>query len=57
MKIETLKVDGGATNNKFLMQFQADILQKTVIKTKIRDSTCLGVAFAAGLQTGIFKNL
>jgi glycerol kinase len=56
IKIASLKVDGGITVNNFINQFQADILQKKIIKTLVKDSTCLGSAMIAGLGAGIFKN-
>ncbi|KRX06702.1 hypothetical protein PPERSA_09104 [Pseudocohnilembus persalinus] len=57
IKIDYLNVDGGVTDNKFLMHFQSDLLQKPIIKNKILDSTCMGAAFAAGLSAGIYKDL
>ncbi|KAL4449588.1 hypothetical protein ABPG74_007411 [Tetrahymena malaccensis] len=56
-KIDSLKIDGGLSKNKFLMQFQADILQKDIYQTKVVDSTCLGVAFAAGLSSNVYKDV
>jgi len=56
IKINSLNVDGGITVNEFIMQFQSDLLQKRLIKTRIKDSTCLGAAFAAGYNAGIWKN-
>ncbi len=44
-----LRVDGGATRNDFLMQFQADILGKRVVRPANTETTALGAAFAAGL--------
>lgn len=49
LKIEQLNVDGGAIENDFLMQFQADILNKKVVKPQMIESTALGAAFLAGL--------
>jgi len=49
IKIEQLNVDGGAIKNNFLMQFQADILNKNVVKPKMIESTALGAAYLAGL--------
>lgn len=51
-----LKVDGGASRDKFLMQFQADILGKSIRRTMIRETTALGAAYLAGLAVGIWKN-
>ena len=53
--ITALKVDGGACRDQFLMQFQADILQKQVYRPKIRETTALGAAYLAGLATGVWS--
>ena len=55
--ITVLKVDGGATKNKYLMQFQSDILHKTIKLPKCLETTALGAAYMAGLQCGFFPNL
>ena len=55
--IVALKVDGGLTNSKPLMQFQADILHIPVIRPVVVETTALGAAYAAGLSTGFWKNL
>lgn len=52
-----LKVDGGASLNNFLMQFQSDILDIDIIRPKIAESTALGAAFISGLAVGLFKDL
>jgi len=49
--------DGGATKNRYLMQFQADILQQEVNTAEMAETTALGAAFFAGLATGFFPNL
>lgn len=54
--IKELRVDGGATANNLLMQFQADILQSPVIRPKILETTALGAAYLAGLAVGFWKN-
>lgn len=56
--IETteLKVDGGASNNDFLMQFQADILGVPVLRPRIVETTARGSAFLAGLAVGFWKD-
>ena len=54
--ISTLKVDGGASRDQFLMQFQADILDKVVQRPAIRETTALGAAYLAGLATGVWKS-
>lgn len=51
-----LRVDGGASANDLLMQFQADVLQTTVIRPKILETTALGAAFLAGLAVSFWKN-
>ena len=53
-KIKTLKVDGGASKNNFLMQFQSDILDAKVLRGKIGENTALGVCYLAGLKSGIW---
>ncbi|CAN5835918.1 glycerol kinase GlpK [soil metagenome] len=54
--LRSLKVDGGATANNFLMQLQADILGVEVIRPKVAETTSLGAAYAAGLAVGFWKN-
>lgn len=56
-KIKSLKVDGGATANKLLMQFQSDILATKIMLPKCLETTALGVAYLAGLATGYYKDL
>lgn len=51
-----LKVDGGASNNNLLMQIQADLLHKTVIRPSSTESTALGAAFFAGLAVGFWES-
>jgi glycerol kinase len=53
---DKLAVDGGAVDNTFLMQFQADILNKPVVRPSIIESTSLGVAYMAGLKAGVWKS-
>ena len=55
-KLTELKVDGGASRDKFLMQFQADILGKQVRRPMIRETTALGAAYLAGLAVGVWKD-
>lgn len=50
-----LRADGGASRDQFLMQFQADILQRPVRRPMIRETTALGAAYLAGLATGVWK--
>lgn len=56
MKLVTLKVDGGASNNNFLMQFQADILNATIKRPAVTETTALGAAYLAGLAVGFYKD-
>ncbi len=56
-KLEVLRVDGGMVANDLLMQFQADILGRPVVRPAISETTALGAAYAAGLATGFYKNL
>jgi glycerol kinase len=55
--ITELRVDGGASANDLLMQFQADILQCPVVRPKIIETTSLGAAFLAGLAVGFWKDI
>jgi glycerol kinase len=54
--LEVLRVDGGMAENELLMQFQADILNRQVVKSSINETTSLGAAYAAGLAVGFFMN-
>ena len=55
LPLKGLRADGGASRDGFLMQFQADILQKQVYRPKIRETTALGAAYLAGLATGVWN--
>ncbi|WP_338983747.1 glycerol kinase GlpK [Spiroplasma endosymbiont of Othius punctulatus] len=55
--LKFLKVDGGASKNKFLMQFQADISQTNVVKPVNVETTAMGAAYLAGLAVGYWKNV
>ncbi|NIG57055.1 glycerol kinase GlpK [Chitinophaga sp. Cy-1792] len=57
MKIEELRVDGGATSNNLLMQFQADILNIRVVRPNITETTALGAAYLAGLAVGFWDSI
>lgn len=57
ISITSIHVDGGATSNPFLMQFQADIMGLDVIKPDQLESTARGIAWMAGLTIGIYKDL
>jgi glycerol kinase len=56
IKIAELRVDGGATANDTLMQFQADILQIPLVRPKVAETTALGAAYLAGLATGFWAD-
>lgn len=56
ISIEKLAVDGGASNNNFLMQFQADLLGIAIEQPAMRDTTVQGIAFAAGLTIGLWND-
>jgi len=56
-RLKELRVDGGAAASDFLMQFQADILGKRIVRPADTETTALGAAYLAGLATGFFKNL
>jgi glycerol kinase len=55
--LDVLRVDGGMVSNNLLMQFQADILDRPVVKPVIQETTALGAAFAAGKAVGFFDSL
>ena len=56
IRLNTLKVDGGAVDNNFLMQFQADILGVPVERPRVIETTALGAAYLAGLAVGFWKS-
>ncbi len=55
--LESLRVDGGMVVNEMLMQFQADILNREVVRPMIQETTALGAAYAAGLAVNFFSGL
>ena len=57
LSLKTLKVDGGATANKYLMQFQSDILHTLIKLPSCLETTALGAAYLAGLCTGFYSSL
>jgi glycerol kinase len=57
INIKELRVDGGATENNLLMQFQSDVLNTTVIRPIITETTALGAAYLAGLAVGVWENI
>lgn len=56
MKLNSLRVDGGASANNFLMQFQSDILDAQVVRPSCIETTALGAAYLAGLAAGFWKD-
>ena len=56
LKITMLRVDGGASANNLLMQFQADLLGVPVVRPQVAETTALGAAYLAGLATGFWKS-
>jgi glycerol kinase len=57
ISIKELRVDGGATKNNLLMQFQSDVLNTNVIRPTVTETTALGAAYLAGLAVGFWKNM
>ncbi len=56
IELKELRVDGGASANNLLLQFQADLLQVPVVRPKITETTALGAAYLAGLAVGFWKD-
>jgi len=56
-RLDVLRADGGMVENELLMQFQADILDREVIRPVIKETTALGAAYAAALAVGFYKDL
>jgi len=57
IKVKELRVDGGATANNLLMQFQSDLLEIPIARPKIAETTALGVAYLAGLAVGYWNGI
>jgi glycerol kinase len=57
IRLNILRTDGGMVENNLLMQFQADILNRPVVRPAVAETTALGAAYAAGLAIGFFSNL
>ncbi len=57
IELGSLKVDGGASANNFLMQFQSDITNKPVLRPRVRETTALGATYLAGLATGVWETM
>lgn len=56
-RLSQLRVDGGAANNNFLMQFQADVLDRPIVRPADSETTALGAAYLAGLAAGVWKSV
>ncbi len=56
LQLPTLKVDGGATNNRYLMEFQAGVLGSSVVVPRNSETTVLGAAYLAGLSAGVWSS-
>jgi glycerol kinase len=56
IKLKQLRVDGGASANNMLMQFQADLLEVPVVRSAVRETTALGAAYLAGLAVGFWRD-
>lgn len=56
IEIPIMRVDGGAANNDFLMQFQADILNTQIDRAEVMETTALGAAYLAGIEVGVWEN-
>ena len=54
--IQRLQVDGGASKNTFLMQFQSDLINERVVRSLISETTALGAAYLSGLAVGYWKD-
>lgn len=57
VQLKEMRVDGGATANKFLMQFQSDVLDTPVVRPEYSETTGLGAAFAAGIAVGVWADV
>jgi len=57
VQLKEMRVDGGATANRFLMQFQSDILNVPVVRPEYLETTGLGAAFAAGIEVGVWEDM
>ncbi len=57
IKLKELMVDGGITSNKFVLQFLADLLERTIVNIGMPDVSALGAAYMAGLKVGIYKDI
>ena len=55
--VNVLRTDGGMVENELLMQFQSDILDRTVVRPAVKETTALGAAYAAGLAVGFYESV
>ena len=56
IRLRELRADGGASANNFLMQFQADIVGRSILRPVVRETTAMGAAYLAGLATGVWRD-
>jgi glycerol kinase len=56
LRVRELRVDGGATSNAFLMQFQADVLRARIVRPRTAHATALGAAYLAGIGAGVWRS-
>ena len=56
IRLKELRVDGGASANNFLMEFQADIVGRSILRPVVRETTALGAAYLAGLAVGVWRS-
>ena len=57
LELQQLMTDGGITSNKFVLQFLADLLERSVVNIGMADVSALGAAYLAGLKAGVYKDL
>jgi len=57
IELKGVRVDGGMVGNELLMQFQADILNRDVVRPVVQETTALGAAYAAGLAVGFYSGV
>jgi glycerol kinase len=57
LALSEMRVDGGASRNDLLMQFQADVLGVPVVRPKVTETTALGAAYLAGLAVGFWESI
>jgi glycerol kinase len=57
IELKSFRVDGGMVGNELLLQFQADILNREVVRPVVQETTALGAAYAAGLAVGFYGSV